>query len=423
MRLSVSVWSLAALVALVLHIFIATTVYAPLFPLGADGINYEEHAVRLLATGNLLDPLFLKPTSYWPPLWPMILAGVYYVFGHTLFVVRVFESLLLVAASFCTYLLGRHLFDECTGLVASLLIAYSPTLFVFTTLHNLEVVFTALVVGSVLCWILSRQAASPRRQVFLLALAGVLWGLSILTKPVPLAFLPFMLVWEIIQDPQRLRRAIARMALYTTVGFLIILPWTMRNYVVFHEFILVNTNGGIDFELGNNPIATGGFGAAPNWDELGLANAGSLARGLTFVRDNPERYLRLLATKFSDFWSEEFIFLNGSADDVITFAPLSEFGHGWFSEHRGAINLFSTLVFGLGMGLSLLSSGAAMRRRLALYVPIACFVLAALLFFGEPRYRIPVYPFTAILQAFALVAVFRFLAGLKTRIGMKQVAA
>jgi hypothetical protein len=40
---------------------------------------------------------------------------------------------------------------------------------------------------------------------------------------------------------------------------IVVLPWTIRNYVQFNKFILVSNNGGVNFWMGNNPNAYGGF--------------------------------------------------------------------------------------------------------------------------------------------------------------------
>src|SRR5262249_55511254 len=40
---------------------------------------------------------------------------------------------------------------------------------------------------------------------------------------------------------------------------LVVLPWTIRNALVFQHFIFVSTNGGINLLIGNNPHATGAY--------------------------------------------------------------------------------------------------------------------------------------------------------------------
>ena len=39
----------------------------------------------------------------------------------------------------------------------------------------------------------------------------------------------------------------------------VISPWTLRNYRVHGEWILISSNGGINFWIGNNEQATGEF--------------------------------------------------------------------------------------------------------------------------------------------------------------------
>ena len=57
--------------------------------------------------------------------------------------------------------------------------------------------------------------------------------------------------------PNRRRLAVAGVAVFLGAATLVVLPWTLRNYVVLHRFVFITTDTAELFWRGNNPIATG----------------------------------------------------------------------------------------------------------------------------------------------------------------------
>jgi len=80
-------------------------------------------------------------------------------------------------------------------------------------------------------------------------------------------------------------------------------PWAARNWAIHHQFVLVSTNGGLNFWIGNNPLATGEACDAtgePVWTRIPEPLKQQLAaqnevqqdqflyrEGLRFIRDEP----------------------------------------------------------------------------------------------------------------------------------------
>jgi hypothetical protein len=131
-------------------------------------------------------------------------------------------------------------------------------------------------------------------------------SLTVLQRQEFLPILGLVFVWLWFARPGR-RREVLRGACYSIiVVFLAIIPWTIRNYLVFHEFVLLNTNAGYVFYWSNNPIHGTNFiklfptetyiGLIPQ--ELRSLNEAALEkalmrRGIQFVMDDPARFLRL----------------------------------------------------------------------------------------------------------------------------------
>jgi 4-amino-4-deoxy-L-arabinose transferase-like glycosyltransferase len=106
------------------------------------------------------------------------------------------------------------------------------------------------------------QAVTPApqpRSARDVLIGGVLAGLAILTRPAMLFFLPFalLLAWR--------RRPSPRLALLLLAGTcLVVLPWTIRNAIVHHRFVLVASEGGVTFWTGNHAEARGEGDLAAN---------------------------------------------------------------------------------------------------------------------------------------------------------------
>jgi hypothetical protein len=98
-----------------------------------------------------------------------------------------------------------------------------------------------------------------------------------------------------------------------------VLPWTVRNYRAFGQFVLLNTNAGFVFFWGNHPYHGSEFvPILPNDPggvtyhtllprELRALNEAELdrallARGLAFVRDDPGRFVRLSVSRVKEYF-------------------------------------------------------------------------------------------------------------------------
>src|SRR5512146_2629317 len=80
-----------------------------------DSVRYDNAAVHLLQDGTLGSDYNRSP------VYPMYLAGVYFVFGRSILVVRIIESLLGAAIAVILAAIGRRLLGPATGFFAGLI--------------------------------------------------------------------------------------------------------------------------------------------------------------------------------------------------------------------------------------------------------------------------------------------------------------
>jgi hypothetical protein len=82
------------------------------------------------------------------------------------------------------------------------------------------------------------------------AVAGLLWGLAVLTRETVLYFLPLAALWL----AWRRRGGGRRAAVLLATALLVILPWTLRNWLVFETFVPVSTAGALNLWQGNTRL-------------------------------------------------------------------------------------------------------------------------------------------------------------------------
>lgn len=194
------------------------------------------------------------------PVLPLYLAGVFRVFGESYLAARVGQAIVgaltcVVIAATATRLLGAQV-----GFVSGLLLAiYLPQVYLSGVFYA-ECLFTFLIAVTVHCAVRSR--AGRDAWPWLLA-TGTSFALSALTRPIFLAYLPFLAAALVLPnradgvDRDSLARRLAMGAALVVATGVVLLPWTLRNYFVLGRPVVVSTGFGTKLWQGNNEGAVG----------------------------------------------------------------------------------------------------------------------------------------------------------------------
>jgi 4-amino-4-deoxy-L-arabinose transferase-like glycosyltransferase len=143
--------------------------------------------------------------------------------------------------------LGAGLFGARAGAAAGLVTALYPDLIWYSAHFWSETLFLAF-----LWWGMERLVASDdAERLGVTVTAGLLWGLAVLTRETNLYFIPVGALWLAYGKGALGRR---RAVVFALTAFLIIAPWTYRNWVTLHAFIPVSTAGGQNLFQGNARI-------------------------------------------------------------------------------------------------------------------------------------------------------------------------
>jgi 4-amino-4-deoxy-L-arabinose transferase-like glycosyltransferase len=184
------------------------------------------------------------PTAFRVPLYPILLAGL--TLGHQAFwPIAIAQSLIGAGTAICAALLACRLYDGQLGRRAAILAAAITALYPYYIIHDTALQETSFFTLLTFAAVLVLQQAARDGKLATGALAGLVLGLDVLTRPTIAPFAALAVVWLLWR-----RRALAGVAcallLAATVS-----PWILRNAVEVGEPTL-STETGIEFWAGNS---------------------------------------------------------------------------------------------------------------------------------------------------------------------------
>lgn len=180
-----------------------------------------------------------QPTAFRPPLYPLFLAGMMDVFGiHFVFATRLLQCAVGFITVWCCWRIASRIFGAEGGWATLLIALYFPTLAVFPTELMTECFATCLTAAFFWLALENPRLMERKTAVYL----GMLVGFAALLRFNMAIFAPIA-AWIMLRSAG-LRRTIPNFALMTLAGGVIMLPWILRNQVVFQGRVLFSTQGG-----------------------------------------------------------------------------------------------------------------------------------------------------------------------------------
>ena len=375
---------------------------------------YHHNWASTIAGGNLLG----DTTYFRAPLYAWLLGLLYGLLGDSLWVGRGLGLLLGVAAPLLTLRLGRHVFGPTTGLIAGLLHACYPIAIYFDLELLLDPLFTVLLQISVLALLRWWDEPGTGSAVAV----GLAFGLASLARPTALVLAGVALALILLRTTELSRFKQAALA---AAGLLIMIaPVTIRNVVVANDPVLIASQGGINFYIGNNDSADGVAAVLPepyghNWQLADIVHTAETAvgrplrpgevsaywtdRAIDWIAANPTRFLARYATKVALQFSNEEPSNNRNLADFFARVPLLK---------------WNPLSFGLLLPfvvLAIVTFWSQNRKLRLLVLLVACYVLAASIFFVNARFRLPLLPIYFVLAAGGLSALRQLFRPLQAR--------
>ena len=82
---------------------------------------------------------------------------------------------------------------------------------------------------------------------------------AVYVRPIALLLPPILAMAGLLRGQMRLAQAVTAMVVTLAVMAMLIAPWTYRNYLTFDKPVLISTNFGVNFWMGNNPDSRGEY--------------------------------------------------------------------------------------------------------------------------------------------------------------------
>jgi len=368
-----------------------------------------------IADGHGYEGLDGRKVAYYPVGYPATVAGLkkagdIFGWGRSIFSVKMMNGMFGAITVLLVYLLASRMFDRRVALVAGMLEAIFPSQVYYTGALLSEPEFTMLFVAAllVLLWKPWTREGMPWLQ---LLSAGLLLGAGTMVRGILIVFpLVLLAVWLFYLHSKK--RALLQ-ALTVFVGICVfVVPWSIRNTIVFGELTGPSTNLGDDLCIGNFNGAQGAFtlegkcfegyeGLSPQETEL-ERNKRGLRIAVRDVITHPARMPELIAQKA--YWlfyqdddglsaSMDFgnnVFMPGYRREVLSFAANAIY------YATGAVAILGALAFACSRDL----------RRLFLFLSILYVLAMPLVFFGNQRFHFPAIPLVVIIGAATMIMLW-----------------
>lgn len=364
----------------------------------SDELAYQSMALNLINGNGIVDSMgnrAMYNVGY--PLF--VLAPAFALFGNDIVVVRILNALLGGLAILLCYAVARAAEVGRLGgmLAASMWALYLPAnvYVVYLAKENLMI---PLMLGVIWCALLLMKRPSG-----VIALScGVLFGLLALTGNAALS-LAVPVAFALGSAYATLQKKLFLSMLILVAAALVAAPWMVRNMQVLGAPVL-NSNGGFNLYLGNNPAATGMFVSIADtprgltWKELRkdgeIQASDTLKRdAIAWILENPSAFAILALRKAALFWKPPFHQGKGEASKAETVVRIL-----W------AIQFVLLLAGAIG---TLFVARLRNRSTAILWSAIASYMAVHMLFYVIFRYREPIMPLVCVLAAMSFLSLLQ----------------
>jgi hypothetical protein len=338
------------------------------------------------------------PTVWFTPIFPYLVAAIFKIWGIyselSHFIIETLNIALVALTVIPIHSIAKKTFGAAVAAGASWTWVFLPTALFFPLTWVWDTAMSALFLALIFWATLSMLDAESD---WAWLGYGALWATGVLINPSMMSLFPFLVGWVAWKRREQNARWIRNCAMVVVVFTAGLVPWTVRNYVVFHKVIVLRSNFGLELWLGNNP------GVADTWspwfhpnDDAGEAEKykrmGEIAymaekqkEAVDFMVHHPGDTLNFMFHRFVNNW----LAITDSPADSWSSSPLYVKG-------------FMTLNILLSL-FTLLGVLFAYRARIPEALPFALVVLIFPLVFylthTSLRYRFPMDPIMMVLAA------------------------
>ncbi len=273
---------------------------------------------RSLATGHGFgNPMASTgPSALLPPIYPYILAGIFKLFGvytkASIIAALVLNGIISSATCIPIYFLAKKNFGDRTAKWAGWGWALSP----YGIYYGADWAWSTPLITLLLCclflWSINLEEDGRPKSWLLF---GAVTGAAILTEPSILSVVPLLILYT-LHHRHRQNRPWLIPAMATAVALAIVIaPWTLRNFELFHKLIPVRSGLGLELYIGNNgyDLSWVNRDLHPNHnaeEQSEYERGGEIAymnhkqhQAMDYIKAHPAWYAKMTVRRFVYLWT------------------------------------------------------------------------------------------------------------------------
>lgn len=213
-----------------------------------SGLGYDTEAERILSGKGILFPQNLKLGDArilnHPPGYSILMAIFSWLFGNSTSSLVFFQIICDSLAAVMTFLIALELLPLAIAFIASLFVSFSPHFAYYGLILSPDPLIALPILVAIYFIILAIKDFSSKK----IAVAGIILGLCCWLRPNAMVLSPFLAIALLPCFARKdwLRYGVILVA--STV--IVILPITIRNFIIFKEFIPISIGVGVNLVEG-----------------------------------------------------------------------------------------------------------------------------------------------------------------------------
>jgi hypothetical protein len=386
---------------------------------GTDAASYNSYANAINQNDNwLTNPNYYG--NYRAPVYPIIIALIYKIFGSNNFLaLYIFQAILSTGICIIIYYFSKRLFNRKVAIVSFIWSGFYVFYLEYTGIMAREILVFFLM--CLFFYYLYLYFISDRRNNKYFWISIFIFSLLVHTDARYIFYYPFFLLLFITYD--KFWIGFKRYFLFGVISLFLLIPWTLRNYIAYDGFILVNTRT-LDLRENQkkkmNPLVVSNITSLGNINHIEINHEypNETERKLIKKGQNPNfRKSQEIAAIMNDiypdstlimrklYWMNEFWRASRFTSDYFPF-PDARFQKKWSLLH----NVLGLLCYGFLLPFAFLSIIYLYRKKNKIYIlllfPIVIQSIEHILQWARNRYRMPIDFIIIILGTYGLYLVF-----------------
>ncbi len=391
--------------------------HVPPAPISEDILIWT-HAKDLVAGYGFRSYWTQQPTAFRPIGYPLVLAGLFKLFGPHLVLAEILQVFLNVLCVFCVFYISKQIVSPQFGLLAALLYGFYPTAIMSTKILLDEHLFLVLWMVSIILLISDFQKPAWSKVI----VAGFATGLSAIfrTYSIITCGIAFV-VWAVAK--RNFAGAVKRGAVIAFLTVLCAVPWGVRNYLRFGAPVLWTTAIGTNMYFANNPTSNvrypvnpdlehggdPGF-LTPNLSEIQKDYAGRKA-AMNWIKNNPLIFVdKMIGRGFymMGFDPEGWVIDDNFTNLKSGAQPPSRRTKKFLMKTEQAYYFVAFIFALIGSIIYFIQKKSSGKEEGMIYiiVTVLLYIFATVVALGHRKYKFPIEPFLCILAAYGITQIF-----------------